>query len=115
MSSEFTVQVSDHFLDDIDAFRKELHSLLRKDDIQACNYVAEMKMVKYPGKIESLGIYRTFFKFHILQLKILLEQKVTLPNIDKRSGANTVLKKENNNNKTLLMPSKLLLHHVVKF
>lgn len=55
--------MSDYFIDDIDNFRKELHSLLRKDDIHSMNYVSEMKMIKYPGKIESLGDHRIFKKF----------------------------------------------------
>ena len=66
------------------------------------NYVAEMKMVKYPGKIESLGGFSSLNEY-----KMYLEQK------EKRGGGgNTFIKKDNN--KTMLFPSKQA-HHVIQF
>lgn len=93
------MKLCDHILEDFELFRNNLHSLLRKDDAPALNYVAEMKMVKYPGKIESLGGFSSLNEY-----KMYLEQK-------EKRGGNTLIKKDNN--KTMLFPSKQT-HHVIQ-
>lgn len=107
------MQVSDNLIDDIDNFRKDLHSLLRKDDIHSMNYVLEMKMVKYPGKIESAGTFRKFIankNINIFYLFIYLVPKVVLNNFDKRANT-TMFKKDKEKS---MATNKLLVHHVVK-
>ena len=110
--------MSDYFIEDIDKFRKDLHSLLRKDDKQALDYVLEQKMIKYPGKIESIGLHRNKYKilnswiliYYIIKLLFSTESKVILSNFDKKNTS--MMKKEK---EKMLTTNKFLMHHVVNY